>query len=125
VTGHIYVCYGIEFTSVCTTILPLDFGSLLMIWYFEFHFSIYIMTTRCNVTENSYGDVGLWCLTPLSTIFPLYPSGQFYWWKKPKYPEKTTDLPEFTDNLYHIYNVVSSTPRLSRILTQNVSGDRH
>jgi hypothetical protein len=96
-----------------------------MIWYFEFHFSIYIVTTRCNVTENSYGDVGLWCLTPLSTIFPLYPSGQFYWWRKPEYPEKTTDLPQVTDKLYHIYNVASSTPSLSGIPTQNVSGDRH
>ena len=51
---------------------------------------------------------GLWCLTPIS----------------PEYQEKTIDLSQVTDKLYHImlYRVHSAT---SGTQTRNFSGDRH
>ena len=56
--------------------------------------------------NDTFKGWGLWCLTPLSTIFQLNRGDQCCWWRK---PEKVMDPSQITDHkmLYRAHLAMS------------------
>jgi hypothetical protein len=85
---------------------------IIVAWRQIFVISTWIFNQVWNMIINRfkswsrYVTVWIWfwfcCLTPLSTKFQLFRSGQFSFSRKPEFSETTTNQSPVTDILYHI-----------------------
>ena len=95
----------------------------------DYHFGtvkhfIYAMYDQLHGCVNKFSISGriktfqFWFMV-LNATFNSFSIISFYWWRKPEYPEKSTDLSQVTDKLYHILLCRVHLP-MNRVRTHNL-----
>ena len=97
-------CLFLIFPSVFSYVY-FNKGKIQFLWTFSIVLSEIIFvpfSSQCFIRETNNESWDKVLIAPFSTIYQLYRGCQFYWWRKPDYTAKTTDLPQITDKLYQI-----------------------
>jgi hypothetical protein len=94
-----------NYRSYCPWCIGVKFGHIL----YSVQYNVYKQIINVFVYEYAYVlRVGMWFMllnatfNKISTSVIPYRGDQFYWWRNPEYTEKTIDLSQVTDKLYHI-----------------------
>ena len=118
------------FPNLASATASSSWDSFITSFFINFFRALLILPSTAAVAAKTYYErflimhffICFVCLTPLSTIFELHRGSQFYWWRKPQDPEKTINLSQVIDKLYHIKLYTLSW---SRFELHNISGDSH
>ena len=128
---YIYVVYLHTILRVCMYEVCLQFfvevvflTRFCVLGQFTQFFYIGAKNIHSSCRKNSGLGLMLMFKATFNNISVNYRGGQFYWCRKPEYPEKTTNMSQVTDNIYHImlYRIHLT---MSGIQIYNFIGGRH
>ena len=117
--AHKRLCYYVIFIHVPTINKALNLNFILLICFVKVD-----QTWQGGhwMTPSIQDGSCYWINWIMNYGFFIYISvGQFYWWRKPEYPEKTTNLSQVIDKLYVIklYRVTLSQTGISHNFKEN------